>query len=183
MFANRPEDAKGYFEKALEAEQDPKWKVRITAWMRGLDPGAASENLRGGRDQDNSTDQETERAVQEAPVEGATRPLRHLKKPFAGLKSARTSLSGSWQGAYMGSKLRMQFQQTGRNISGILQVQSPSGHENVYNFIGTFDHGKVVASHQSGSNFRGSLTDERRLVGILTTAEGVKIPVDFSENQ
>ena len=83
----------------------------------------------------------------------------------------------------MGSKLRMEFQQTGGKISGVLRIQALTGREDVYHFRGTFDGKKIIASHSDGHSFSGKLTENRRMVGVLTTANGMKLNLDMPVNQ
>ena len=83
----------------------------------------------------------------------------------------------------MGSQLRIDFQQTGGKISGVLRVRALTGREDVFHFRGTFDGRKIIASHSDGHNFSGKLTENRRVVGVLTTANGIKLNLDLPLNQ
>lgn len=183
MLSNRPEEARGFFEKALQIEQDPKWKNRIASWMNDAGSGADSVSPAEAKKRDGLNEEESVPLDTSASAGGSAVATRHARRPVAGPAAGKAALSGSWEGIYMGSKLRMQFQQSGRSINGSVRVQGPGAAENVYNFSGTFEHGKVVASHLSGCSFTGRLTDDRRLVGVLTTPEGGKIPVDLPEHQ
>jgi len=182
MLSNRPDEASGYFKKALEIENDPKWKQRIASWVNDPTGSLDWEALATIKRQGASTDEETVTAEPAIPERSSARS-RLARKPAAGPLPGREALSGSWEGIYMGSKLKMQFQQSGQKINGTVRVRPPGAAENVFSFTGTFEHGKVVVSHVSGSNFRGMLTDDRRLVGVLTTPDGARIPVDLPEQQ
>lgn len=77
-----------------------------------------------------------------------------------------------------GSKLRIEFQQTGGKISGVLRIQPLTGREDVFHFRGTFDGRKIIASHGDGHSFSGKLRENRRVVGVLTTSNGMKLDLD-----
>jgi tetratricopeptide (TPR) repeat protein len=180
MLSEKLAEAKTQFEKALEYEQDPKWKIKIAEWMKRTPHRASLEEQDIVGDRVGSSDQApTDSAVNDID-EQAIRPLRHARKTGAAAKPGERALTGNWEGTYMGARLKMEFQQSGRNINGVLRVAGRAGPEDVYHFVGTFDHGQVIASHHGGYNFRGKLTDDHRLVGVLTTAEGLKVPVDLA---
>ncbi len=180
MLAERPEEATAQFEKALEFEQDPKWKDKIAEWMKRTTHHAGlGEQDRFG-DRLKSPDQAPMSSTADDADERTIRTLRHGRKSSAAARPGERALTGNWEGTYMGAKLKMEFRQSGRNINGVLKVAGRAGAEDVYHFVGTVDNGQVVASHHGGYNFRGKLTDDHRLVGVLTTADGMKVPVDLT---
>jgi len=182
MLSNRPDEATDFFKKALERENDPKWKQRIASWVNdptgSLDWAALTSDSKGS-----ASAEEAAIAAEPAMPERSSPRSRLARRPAAGPLPGREALSGSWEGVYMGSKLKMQFQQSGQKISGTVRVRPPGAAENVFSFTGTFEQGKVLVSHVSGSNFKGMLTDDRRLVGVLTTPDGARIPIDLPEQQ
>jgi tetratricopeptide (TPR) repeat protein len=180
MLSERPEEAKSQFEKALEFEKDPKWNFKIAEWMKRAPHRASLDGQDSDGDRNGSSDQAPTDSALGDIEEDAIRRLRHARKTSAAARPGEKALTGNWEGAFMGAKLKMEFQQSGRNINGVLRVAGRAGRDDVYHFVGTFDHGQVVASHHGGYSFRGKLTDDHRLVGVLTTAEGLKVPVDLA---
>lgn len=181
MLANKPEEAATYFEKALTVERDPKWKTRLAAWIRDAQPRALEEAPAQQRSLERTASWEEAPTPEEASAETERKALRQMRHSIARLPRNSTSLPGSWRGRYQGYDLSMQLQQSGRNLTGVLRVRPPAGPENSFNFVGTFENGKIMVSHHGGTSFSGRLADEHRLVGVLSTADGMKIPVDLSE--
>lgn len=181
MLANKPEEAVTLFEKALAVERDPKWKMRLAAWMRDAQPGALVGGAAESPSLNRTASWEKGRAPEEVSAETGPKTLRQMRHSIARLPSSSTSLPGTWRGRYQGYDLSMQLQQSGRNLTGVLRVRPPAGPENSFNFVGTFENGKIVVSHHGGTSFSGRLADEHRLVGVLSTADGLKIPVDLSD--
>jgi len=174
--ADRPAEAKSYFEKALEAESDPKWKLQLAAYVKDLPSVTDSEHLGDVSEEYDESGPGPEKVINPDPVESPAKLLRHSGK-------AATGWFGRWEGAYMGTTLRIEFQQTGGKINGVLRVQARNGREDVFHFRGTFDGGKIVASHSDGHSFSGKLTDDQRVVGVLSTANGIKLNLDLPVNQ
>ena len=181
--AGRPGEAKDSFEKALKAELDPKWRPRLASYIKELSSGKASGSPAGLSPEDDVFQREPESDNRHDPVEPPIRLLRHPRTASVGPGFDPKAWSGRWEGSYMGSKLRIEFKQSGGKISGVLRVHALTGREDVFHFTGAFDGKKIVASHSDGHRFSGKLTDNQRLVGVLTTSNGVKINVDMSLNQ
>lgn len=181
--ADRPTEAKSYFEKALEAESDPRWKLQLVAYIKDLPTVTNPERLGDVSEEDDVSGPEPERTTSPNPVEPPVRLLRHSKIAPTGPGLDPKAWSGRWEGSYMGSQLRIDFQQTGGKVSGVLRVHALTGREDVFHFGGTFDGRKIIASHSDGHNFSGKLTENRRIVGVLTTANGIKLNLDLPLNQ
>ncbi|MGO9117046.1 MAG: tetratricopeptide repeat protein [Desulfomonilaceae bacterium] len=183
MLANMPVEAKKCFEEALETEQDPRWKLQLTGYIKNLPSVTDSARLADISEENEEPDMEPERT----PRADSEKPPVELPKDSGiarvGPGVNKTALSGTWEGSYMGSRLKIQFQQSGRNVNGVLRVEGRAGIEDVYHFNGTYDRGNIVASHSDGHNFRGKLTDDRRLVGVVTTSKGTKFNLDLPEHR
>jgi len=174
--ADRPAQAKSYFEKALEAELDPKWKLQLAAYIKDLPTVTDGERLEDVSEEYDESGPALEKVISPDPVESSAKLPRQSRK-------AATGWSGLWESSYMGSKLRIEFQQTGGKISGVLRIHALTGREDVFHFRGTFDGRKIMASHSDGHNFSGKLTENRRIVGVLTAANGIKLNIDLPLNQ
>jgi tetratricopeptide (TPR) repeat protein len=183
MLANRPVEAKKYFQEALETEQDPKWRLQLAGYIKDLpsvtDPARLPEV--------SEENEQPDRELQRTPRANSEKPPVELPKDSRIARVApgvnKTALSGTWEGSYMGSRLSIKFQQSGRNVNGVLRIQGRAGIEDVYHFSGTYDRGNIVASHSDGHHFHGRLTGDRRLVGVVTTSKGAKFNLDLPEHR
>ncbi len=183
MLANRPAEAKNYFEQALATEQDPKWKLQLTGYIRDLPSVTDSARLGDVSEENEEPDREPTKTpsvdTEKPPVELP----KHSRIAPGGPGNNKTTLSGTWEGSYMGSRLKIQFTQSGRNVNGVLRIEGRAGIEDVYHFTGTYDRGNIVASHSDGHHFQGKLTENRRLVGVVTTSKGAKFNLDLPEHR
>jgi len=209
VMSDRPASAGGLFKKALEIEQDPRWRLRLENWIANLPANSDIEPPIGSEDQDQSSlreaagsgevSQPSMKAQQtpkelsgevlareglnpRSPVPSSRGIFRHSVRSATPSDLSKATFSGNWEGTYLGARLRMQYQLSGSVVNGVLRVQSPVGKEEVYHFTGSFENGDVRASHHDGHVFRGKLTGDRHLIGTLTTADGRTIPVNLSEN-
>jgi tetratricopeptide (TPR) repeat protein len=183
MLANRAAEAKKYFEEALETEQDPKWKLQLTGYIKDLPSITGSTRSEDVSEDNENPDQEP---VKTASTENQNTPLELSKYPRTtsiGPGVDKAALSGTWEGSYMGSRLSIKFQQSGRNVNGVLRIHGRAGIEDVYHFNGTYDRGNIEASHSDGHHFHGRLTGDRRLMGIVTTSKGAKFNLDLPEHR
>jgi tetratricopeptide (TPR) repeat protein len=206
MLSDKPDAARDSFKSALEVEQDPQWRARVESWVASLPATADFEQATRDRDEDLARSQEPGGSSQipkdlkehTRPTEGQSAPPLHEGQgllsrlpsavgvpkyppgytPSSDLEDA--PLNMKWDGTYLGARIRMQCQLAGQAMKGVLRIQSPMGKEDVYHFTGSFENGNVRASHGDGHVFRGKLTQDRRLVGTLTTADGRTIPVTLS---
>ena len=181
--ANRPAEAKSYFEKALEADLDSKWKLQLAEYIKDLPTITGSEHLGDVSEECDETNLEPEKTTSPDPVGPPSKLLKPSRKASIGPGLVPKAWSGRWEGSYMGSKLRIEFQQTGGKISGVLRVQGLTGREDVFHFRGAFDGRKIIARHSDGHSFSGKLTDNRRIVGVLTAANGIELNIDLPLNQ
>ena len=81
----------------------------------------------------------------------------------------------------MGARITLEVSHSGTDLSGIMQVNGPFGKGDTYHFRGTVGYeGAIRATHHSGHLFEGRITENGRIVGVLTTKFGKTVPVDFS---
>jgi tetratricopeptide (TPR) repeat protein len=183
MLSGRQDEAKECFQRVLNEEKDSKWRARLASWMRGP-TGIEEAPVIAERPGPSGGDSKEAASRDEEHLDSRSiRALIHSRRAAAASGASPGGLSGTWEGQYMGSKLSLQFQQSGRAVNGTIRVQPAAGPENTLKFAGTFENGRVVASHASGCTFTGTLTDDRRIVGVLTTPDGARIQVDVPESR
>ena len=94
-------------------------------------------------------------------------------------KIGKQDFSGSSSGVYMGMQWRATFTFTGKTVTGTLKIVTPSGKQETHYGQGTYDNGAVQASDNMGFRFVGRVTDDLKLVGSMTTADGQNVSVDI----
>lgn len=100
--ADRPAEAKTCFEKALEAELDPKWKIQLAAYIKELPSVTDSEYLGDVSEENHESGLEPERTISSDPAESQEKLLRHPRKPSIGSGLDPKTWSGRWEGTYVG---------------------------------------------------------------------------------
>lgn len=94
-------------------------------------------------------------------------------------KIGKQDFSGSSSGVYMGIQWKATFSFSGKSVTGTLKIVTPSGKQETHYGHGTFDNGAVQASDNMGFRFVGRVTEDLKLVGSMTTAEGQNVSVDI----
>ncbi len=87
-------------------------------------------------------------------------------------------LTGKWEASVFGHKIKAQTSQKGEHLSGVAYLYDLFGNKSTYHFKGFVRGNKVVASHHEGHVFNGDVTPDGRLVGVLNTNNGHRIPID-----
>lgn len=87
-------------------------------------------------------------------------------------------LSGKWEASILGHRITAEALQQGENLSGVAYLYDFLGNRSTWHFKGFVKGNKVVASHHTGHVFNGDVTPDGRLVGVLSTNNGYKIPID-----
>ena len=87
-------------------------------------------------------------------------------------------LKKNFETSVMGSRIRGTVERKGSDLRGVVYVYPLFGGKDTYHFNGKINGNRVVASHSNGHVFRGTLTPERKVKGVLTTSRGVRIPLD-----
>jgi hypothetical protein len=93
---------------------------------------------------------------------------------------AAPNFSGRYTMWVFGTKVYADVNQQGKKISGVAWFYDFWRKKITFHFNGYYDKGKVYASHHSGHVFRGRVVNNNRLVGVITTKDGLRIPVDTS---
>jgi len=127
MLANRPVEAKKYFEQALEIEQDPTWKLQLAGYIKDLLRLQTRHICPTFRMRTNSP---TGRP--NAPAPDSEKPAVELPKHSRITPSDRalTKLRCPEPGGFIhGFQVEIQFQQSGRNVDGVLRIEGRAGIE------------------------------------------------------
>jgi len=82
-----------------------------------------------------------------------------------------------WETEVMGVRVKGNAQRRDNEIRGVLHIYPPLSHKWTYHWTGKIEGDSVVASHTDGHTFRGSITPERVVIGVVTTKDGRKIPL------
>lgn len=82
-----------------------------------------------------------------------------------------------WETEVMGVRVKGNAQRRNNEIRGVLHIYPPLSHKWTYHWSGKIEGETVVASHTDGHKFRGRITPERVVVGVVTTKDGRKIPL------
>jgi hypothetical protein len=82
-----------------------------------------------------------------------------------------------WETEVMGVRVKGNAQRRGNEIRGVLHIYPPMSHKWTYHWSGKIEGDAVVASHTDGHTFRGTITPEKVVVGVVTTKDGRKIPL------
>jgi hypothetical protein len=130
----------------------------------------------------------TNRIVQAVPVVANEQeePRKHIEraKPRTPQKRRRPSrpqpqwVSQRFGTSVMGSRIKGTFERRGDDVRGVVYVYPPFGGKNTYHFTGKIQGNRVVASHHSGHVFRGEIVGGNRVVGVVTSRGGTRIPLD-----
>ncbi len=78
----------------------------------------------------------------------------------------------------MGARVRGTVERRGDDLRGVVYVSPPFGKKNTYHFTGKIQGNRVFASHHSGHSFQGEIVGGRRIVGVVTSRRGTRIPLD-----
>ncbi len=83
----------------------------------------------------------------------------------------------NWETEVMGVRVTGNAQRRGNELRGVLHIYPPMSHKWTYHWTGKIEGDTVVASHTDGHSFRGTITPEKVVVGVVTTKDGRKIPL------
>ncbi len=97
---------------------------------------------------------------------------------LSSLQAQAAELTGKWEASVFGHRIKAQALQQGSNLSGVAYLYDLFGNRSTYHFKGLVNGNKVIASHNDGHVFNGDVTPDGRLVGVLKTSNGHKIPID-----
>jgi len=206
LAADMPTAGRAFLEKALHTAQAPQIKKLIDDELPSFQNTSTYENIVGGLKDylaktsgtyesstvmslaysprglgDASHPRETSRHA--APLR--IRVTGNLPERAGSRINVRTlggvqEVSGTWDGTYMGLRWNIDFKASGNRISAILKIYSPSGKEDIHYCEGIVrDDGYVEASDNQGYRFTGKLTEDYRVIGTVTLADGKSMNLDL----
>ena len=194
MLAGRPQAAKKTLQALLLLESDSTWKQRAQERIAKLPPGPDLDLGTGDEIlQPHATVPRP--SSQDAPSESTAfhkhpgvPPLQpspdepgNVPPPSGGPATRKIPVTGTWETAFLGSRLKLTAKQSGSSLSGVLTIHGPGGGDETYHFQGTVgEDGNVSAFHHSGHRFVGKVLPSGGVSGVLTTNGGARIPFDFS---
>jgi len=130
----------------------------------------------------------TNRIVQAVPVmaneQGEPRESIERAKPRKPAKRRRSQspepqwVSQRFRTSVMGARVKGTFERRGDDVRGVVYVLPPFGGKDTYHFTGKIQGNRVVASHHGGHRFQGEIVGGNKLVGVVTTRGGTRIPLD-----
>lgn len=203
ILADLPGAARTYFHKALEVESSPQWKERIEGWLNKLPESSPFEakigglsgflsrelkvqgprgTLGSGHPAQMSPDKiSADPSGVQAKTEKRTpsKSLLELRRALSTDAAEEKPVSGKVTGSDMGFRWTFTFRAKGRHVVGSLRIVGPGGFDETHHCTGTYDRGFVDASDRMGYRFQGRVTDDLRLVGTLTTNQGMSFAVNM----
>ena len=206
MLADLPAAARSCFAKALQTESAPQRKELVEKRLAELPQTSEFEQRVGGMsgylsrspgppertppagstvaavnrvEPQKSSAGEPDKSETPARRRPPPKGLIELRKAMNGASSKDKVLSGNLTGSYMGFSWTFRFETRGRDVSATIRVHHPTGKEETHLCRGTVDGSFVDASDQDGYRFQGRLTNDLRLVGMLTTNHGRSFSVNM----
>lgn len=88
---------------------------------------------------------------------------------------AQADVTGLWVTSFMGSQVECHLEQRDTFLWGVAFVTTPSGERNTYHLAGRVVGIEVTAMHGGGSSFVGALTEENKVEGLMSFANGAKL--------
>lgn len=183
MMAGLPKAGRDFTHRALEVNQDPADRERLFSVIAAMPERSDYEEKKGGvkgifaevaRQEDLSSV-----TPDQTKSDDSEKSHRRTETRQALAKIGKEDFSGTSSGIYMGIKWSVSYRVTGKATTGTLKIVTPSGKEEIHHGRGTFDNGEVEASDNVGFRFKGKITDDLKLVGSMTTADGQSIPVNI----
>ncbi|MFH1139005.1 MAG: hypothetical protein V1816_23240 [Pseudomonadota bacterium] len=87
------------------------------------------------------------------------------------------NITGWWSARVLADLIEFEVEQNGERLDGVAYLISPMGSKNIYHWAGLLRGRDIIGLHHSGHQFKGQLNDQDRIIGVLTTSKGIKIPV------
>lgn len=201
LMAGLPQAGRDFVNKAIEVDSDPAVRDQLLSILAAAPERSDYEDRKGGIKGIFSelSKQEKEESIYSSNPMSKLDPNRistdQIKIDNSGqlftqsdsrqllAKIGKEDFSGKSSGYYMGMKWSASFRIKGKDATVTLKVMSPSGNQETHYCRGSYDNGVVEGSDQLGFRFSGRVTDEFRLVGSLTSADGKNISVDAALDQ
>ena len=197
MVADMPKAGRDYIGRTLAGNINPTDRERLVSILATAPQRSDYEDKKGGIDgvltdlakQERrnmlATNKNLATPVPEGVNADQTR-LPYAKKSVKGAdtrqflaKIGKQDFSGSSSGVYMGMQWNATFSFSGKKVKGTLKIVTPSGKKETHYGYGTFDNGAVEASDNMGFRFSGRVSDDLKLMGTMTTADGHSVSVDI----
>ncbi len=205
MLSGRPSEARAALGKALQAQEDPRWKSRLQGWIASLletdeheAPWAprSTGQLDGTNRGSNFIEDPNGRGSGHYPVPNENNqagdgrlPMRERtseKVPDSHeVRGKRTSersplvVTGRWNTRYRGVEFGVTIKQVGKAVSGVMTVDGPFVGSNSYPFEGTYRGGILKGRSSEGHSFQGKVHGNGEVVGKFVLKGGPTIPVNF----
>ena len=197
VLAGLPEAGKDFINRALDQETIPTNRDRLIAIKADSPSQSEYETRKGGikgimaelaKNESSklasSDNTEAKRASKlnsndQVKADGHAKSNRATEARELLAKIGKEDFSGTSFGVYMGLEWRASFRFSGNTVTGTLKIVTPSGKQEVHHGRGTFTNGVVEASDNLGFRFSGRVTDDFKLVGSMTTADGKSVSVDI----
>ncbi|MFH1118088.1 MAG: hypothetical protein V1792_29555 [Pseudomonadota bacterium] len=106
---------------------------------------------------------------------------QETRTPDGNRRSSRQQAQWVSQGfgtSVMGARVKGTIERRGDDLRGVVYVYPPLGKKNTYHFTGKVQGNGVAAWHHSGHSFQGEIVGGRRVVGVVTSRQGTRIPLD-----
>ncbi len=197
FLAGLPEAGKDFVNRALNQEANPADRERLIALQAESPPQSEYEKKKGGitgvlaelakiesfkRNISDNTEYKRGAKLNsndQTKLDGHEKSNRATEARELLAKIGKEDFSGTSFGVYMGLEWRASFRFSGNTVTGTLKIVTPSGKQEVHHGRGTFTNGVVEASDNLGFRFSGRVTDDFKLVGSMTTADGKSVSVDI----
>jgi tetratricopeptide (TPR) repeat protein len=197
MLADMPKAGRDYLNRTLAQNIDPVWKERVSSIMASAPQQSDFEERKGGisgilsdlgkREHVNLASKDNNRITIEnessrskrrtLPYSSKSRQADDTRNLLA--KIGKQDFSGWRSGVYMGMQWRMSFSFSGNTVNWILKLETPSGKQETHHGHGTFFNGAIEISDNTGLRFAGRVTDDLKVVGTLSTADGHNVSIDI----
>jgi hypothetical protein len=77
----------------------------------------------------------------------------------------------------LGAKVRTEVQRKGPDLKGVVRIRPPFSPVETYHFTGKIEGDHITAAHTSGHAFQGKMSSDKMVEGVLTTRDGLRIPL------
>jgi hypothetical protein len=97
--------------------------------------------------------------------------------PAAAAQKIQTSQPEIWESQYLFTRSEAHINKDKDKIWGVLYLHGLFGKVDTYHFKGTLVDGKIKAAHYRGHKFEGRMVSRDKVVGVLTSRQGMKFNV------
>jgi tetratricopeptide (TPR) repeat protein len=206
MLSGRASEARTTLSKALQGQEDARWKDRIELWIASLPSSAETKgpsvkkppgrsdgpNPRSNSFEDSGsrrtgydrrTGQDRISVKEPGTHEVRERPSsagEPAKSQKASSNRSPIVLTGKWKTEYRGIDIGVAIRQVGEAITGVMTVDGPLMGSKAFPFDGTFRGGVLKGRSSEGHSFRGRVYRSGKVIGTLDINGGPTVPVSFN---